>query len=329
MKQIQYKTFGPPARVAQCVEVPDVGAPTAWEVVVDVEAFPINPADLAMLAGQYGKLPKLPSTIGMEAVGRVAQSGESVTDLADGDRVVILANDNWAERRKVPAAAVHKVSGEGDPTRFAMLKVNPATAMLILRDFVELKRGDWIIQTAPLSAVGRCVMQIAKARGIRSVNIVRRPEARAEVAAVGGDCAIEVDGNLASSVREAVSGAPIRMAIDAVGGPEVSLLAECLSEGGCIVNYGMLSGEPIEIAPEQTIFRGIRVEGFWVSRVLNRLSLQERHELFSSLADLVESGSLKMPVDSTYRMDQIGEALARAEQGGRTGKVLISLGGGD
>lgn len=326
MKRVEYSTFGPPSRVARLVDAPDVGAPSAWEVVVDVEAFPINPADLAMLAGQYGKLPKLPATIGMEGVGRVAQVGASVADLAEGDRVVILANDNWAERRKAPAAALHKAPPGVDVAQLAMLKVNPATAALLLKDFVDVRPGEWVLQTAPLSGVGRCVMQIARARGLRTVNVVRNADARPAAIAAGADAAVEAGPGLADRVREAVAGAPVRLALDAVAGPGVQHLAEALAEGGQVVNYGMLSGEPISLTPEQTIFRGVRVQGFWVSRVLNRLSLPERRGLFDELCGMLASGALKMPVDSTFPLGQINEALRRAEQHGRSGKVIVTVG---
>ena len=78
MKQVVYEKFGPPSTVAKCVEAPDPQAPSAWEVIVAVDAFPINPADLAMMYGQYGILNKPPSTIGMEAVGTVVEKGKSV-----------------------------------------------------------------------------------------------------------------------------------------------------------------------------------------------------------------------------------------------------------
>ncbi len=102
MKQIQFTAFGQPSNVARLIEVAELTPPSAWEVVVDIEAFPINVSDLATLSGHYGTLPHLPSTIGMEAVGRVSQCGSSVSDLVPGDRVILLANNNWSERRKVP-----------------------------------------------------------------------------------------------------------------------------------------------------------------------------------------------------------------------------------
>ena len=325
MKQIRFTSFGQPSAVAKCVEVPDVGPPSAWEVIVEVEAFPINPADLAMLSGRYGKLPKLPATIGMEAVGRVAICGTAVKDLAVGDRVVILANNNWAERRKVPIAAVHKVPCDGDVTQYAMMKVNPATAYMLLNRFQQLSENDWIIQTAPLSSVGQCVMQIAKAMKLRTINVVRRADTKPEVVSLGGDLAIEDGPDLAQRVRTAIGHHPLRLALDAVAGAGVQRLAECLSEGGQIINYGMLSTEHCLLSPEQSIFRGISLVGFWLSNILNRLTLPERTSLYSAISDLIGTNQLKMAIDSQFSLHDIAEALRRAEQGGRSGKVIVSV----
>lgn len=325
MKQVQFSAFGPPSQVARCVDVADVGRPAAWEVVVKVDAFPINPADLAMLAGRYGKLPRLPAQIGMEACGHIVEKGKDVVELEIGDRVVIIANNNWAQRRRVPANAVHKVPADGSPVPYSMLKVNPATAQLLLTRFTKLNPQDWIIQNAPLSSVGRCVMQIAKSFKLRTVNVVRRPESITEVIACGGDVAIVDSDDLSQQVRNSVGNRPILLALDAVAGPGVQRLADCLSDGGQIINYGMLSGMPCEVRADQTIFRKISLQGFWVSNVLNSLTLDERRTIFSHLSELISTGKLIMPVDSTFPLSNLEEALRRAEQGGRTGKVIVEV----
>jgi mitochondrial enoyl-[acyl-carrier protein] reductase / trans-2-enoyl-CoA reductase len=326
MKQIQFTTFGQPSTVAKCVETPDIGSPSAWEVTVDIEAFPINVADLAILSGNYGTLPKLPSTIGMEAVGRIAECGSAVKHLVVGDRVVLLANNNWAERRKVPVATVHKVSPTADMTQLSLLKVNPATAYLLLENFAKLEPGDWIIQTAPLSSVGQCIVQIAKAKGLKTINVVRREENEPAVKALGGDIVLVDGADLAERVRAVIGHESIRLALDAVAGAGVQRLAECLTEGGEIINYGMLSTESCTLTPEQTIFRGITLRGFWLSKYLNRMSQKDRSTLFDTLSEMVESGKLKIGIDSCFAIEDIDKALRRAEQGGRNGKVIVLTG---
>ena len=324
MKQIQFAAFGQPSQVARLIDVPELAPPSAWEVVVDIEAFPINVSDLATLSGQYGTLPSLPATIGNEAIGRVSQCGTSVRDLAPGDRVVLLANNNWSERRKVPLATVHKVDAAADPLQMAMLKVNPATAFMLLKDFQQLMEGDWIIQTAPLSSVGQCVMQIAKGMGVRTINVVRRLETTIKILSLGGSVIVEDGPELGKRVAELIGNDPVRLALDAVAGAGVNRLAECLIEGSTIVNYGMLSTEACVLGAEHTIFRNICLRGFWLSKLLSRMPQGKRVELLDTLGHMVASGKLHMEVDSLFPMTEIQAALQRAEQGGRNGKVMVT-----
>jgi mitochondrial enoyl-[acyl-carrier protein] reductase / trans-2-enoyl-CoA reductase len=323
MKQVKFNAFGPPFAVAACLEGPDVGDPSSWEVIVNVELFPINVADLAMLAGDYGTLPQLPATIGMEAVGTVAQCGEAVQGLEVGDRVVILANNNWSERRKVALTAVHKVPRDIDIAQLSLLKVNPATAYMLLNHFVKLEPGDWVVQSAPLSGVGQSILQLAKAQGIKTINVIHRPELKDQVLELGGDVVIEDSADLGERVRAATGLNSIRLALDAVAGPGIQRLADCLSDGAQIINYGMLSGESCVLAPEQTIFRGITLKGFWLSKLLNRMSNKERNELFGKLSHLIADQQLKIEIDSYYPLTDIRSALQRATERGRQGKVLV------
>ncbi len=323
MKQVKFNTFGPPFAVASCVDGADVGDPSPWEVIVNVEVFPINVADLAMLAGDYGTLPQLPASIGMEAVGTVSQCGDAVQALEEGDRVVILANNNWAERRKVTLNAVQKVPKDIDVAQLSLLKVNPTTAYMLLNDFVALEPGDWIIQSAPLSSVGQSVLQLAQSRGIKTVNVIHRPELKERVMERGGDVVMEDGPDLSQRVQALIGLAPISLALDAVAGPGTQHLADCLSDGGRIINYGMLSGESCVLAPEHIIFRGISLEGFWLSKIVNRMSHQDRNDLFGQLTQLIANQKLNIEIDSYYPMSDLKSAIQRAMERGRQGKVLV------
>ena len=75
MKAVQVVAFGRPAEAVRLNEVPDVGSPGPNEVVVAVEAAPINNSDFMIIAGRYGYLPTPPATLGIEGVGRVIAAG--------------------------------------------------------------------------------------------------------------------------------------------------------------------------------------------------------------------------------------------------------------
>src|ERR1700757_3432926 len=130
MKRIDLTAYGTPQEVASCVEVPDVGAPGPGEVVFDVLAFPINPADVSFCRGSYRLRPPLPATPGAEGVGRVAAIGAGVTQVKPGDLVINMQRENWAQRRRVRAEDVIPIPPELDLAQAAMLRINPPTALL-------------------------------------------------------------------------------------------------------------------------------------------------------------------------------------------------------
>ncbi len=323
MKIVQQFDFGSPGKVVRCVEAADPGPPGDDEVVVEIEAFPINPADVLTLTGGYATRPALPSTLGAEGVGRVTAAGAAVETLSVGDRVIPLDRDNWVQAKKLPAAKAIKVP-EADVLQLAMLKVNPATALLMLKGYVELAAGDTVIQDAANSGVGLSLIRLAKARGIATVNVVRREALIAPLRDQGADHVVVDGDDLAERVEAATGGAPIKLAIDAVAGSAVMRLADCLAEGGTVVNYGLLSGDPCMLRADQTVFKGITLTGFWLSKELPRRSGAELIALYGELAGMVASGDLHVPVAATYPIERIAEAVEHAAQEGRDGKVLVT-----
>jgi NADPH:quinone reductase-like Zn-dependent oxidoreductase len=323
MKQVQFTAFGTPHEVAACVEVPDVGAPGPDEVVIEVEAFPINPADLLTISGGYAVRPKLPATLGAECVGRIGAVGADVQLLAAGDRVINLGRDNWCQRRRVPAAQALAVPADADVLQLAMLKVNPATSLLMLRNYAALQRGDWVIQDAANSGVGTNLIRLAKADGIRTVNVVRRSALREPLQVIGANVVLVDGDDLAARVQGATGGASIRLAIDAIGGAMVLRLADCLAEGGTVVNYGLLSGQPCQLGAHHTIFKGITLTGFWLQKALTAMARPDVEALYADLAARVADGTLRVEVEATYPIEEIKAALAHAERAGRAGKILV------
>ncbi len=166
MKQVLIESYGTPWEVARCAEVPDVGAPAADEVVFDVLAFPINPADMGFCRGTYRLRPPLPATPGAECVGRVTAVGAQVKHLKPGDLVINLQRENWAQKRKVKGDDAIPLPAGIDLKQAAMVRINPPTAALMLSDFVDLKGGDWVIQNVANSAVGRLLIVLAHQRGL-------------------------------------------------------------------------------------------------------------------------------------------------------------------
>jgi len=326
MLAAQVSAFGRPDEVIELIEQADPGEPGAGEVVVDTELFPINPADLLNLEGRYGATPPpLPMIPGAEGVGRIAKVGAGVSHVKPGDRVLLPGPGTWRARIRASAKAVFALPEGVDPKQLAMLRVNPPTAWLMLHEFVAPKPGQWVIQNAANSGVGQCLIRLAREAGMKTVNVVRRAELADDLRAFGADVVLSDGPDLDARVRAEIGDGALPLAIDAVGGSATQRLARCLSEGGTVVNYGVLSGEPCMLDGRETVFRDISLRGFWLRRWFMQTPPDRIAAVYRELAARLADGRLAVEVEAVYPVKHIKEALAHAARGGRAGKILVSF----
>jgi mitochondrial enoyl-[acyl-carrier protein] reductase / trans-2-enoyl-CoA reductase len=324
MKKAEYNARGPVPQ--DVIDVVDMTLPAldAAQVLIEVLAAPINPSDVLTLTGEYGMLPPLPAVGGNEGVGRVVGLGADVDATWSGRTVLLpVGCGTWRTHVIAEAKGLIPLPDGVDVQQLAMLAINPPTALLMLSEFVALQPGDWVIQNAANSAVGSYLIGMAKARGLHCVNVVRRESAVESVKAAGGEVVL-VDGEkLAKRVAEATGSAAIRLGIDAVGGPATDSLARCLAPGATLLNYGAMSGEPCHISPAAFVFRDIMLRGFWLSQWFRTATPQRRAEVFSEIGKLIATGKLRAPVQATYPLRDIKQAVAAAAAGERDGKILL------
>jgi NADPH:quinone reductase-like Zn-dependent oxidoreductase len=321
--------FGDPATVVVLVAEPELHAGRD-ELLVALEAAPVHPSDLHLIRGFYGVHPELPAPLGAEGVGRVVEVGPGANQDLAGRRVVIrptYEHGTWADQAVVAGHNVLAVSDHADALQLAMIGVNPLTALLLLRLHVRLSRGDWVAQTGANSAVGQYVIKLAKLAGVRTLNLVRRETAAAQVAAAGGDRIIVVHDDLPEQLERALEGQQLALVLDSLGGPAVAELAHLLRFGGKVVSFGALGGQPTALSiRHDLIYRHISHHGFWTFNWLRQASREDVCGRYREIAGLVTSGELTVEIDQTYPLEQYAEALNHAEQYQRSGKVLFILG---
>jgi NADPH:quinone reductase-like Zn-dependent oxidoreductase len=298
----------------------------AGQVRVGMLAMAVNPADLLQLDGRYGLRPPLPYVAGLEGVGVVLETAPDVSDLAPGARVLPLAAGGfWADERVLHRRALVPLDAATDALQQAMLCANPATAWVLLRHMAALQPGDWVLQNAANSAVGQCVRQLAPALGLRVLNIVRRAGAVPPEAA--GDPAWVVDPEADAAALKAGlsrargSAAPGRaaLALDALGGRATGALAAALDDGGTVVVYGLMSGEPSALPAHDLVFRG-----FWLARwFADPANRTHAKGLYPALAAQLAAGALRVSVGAVHDLADAAAAVQAAAQPARAGKVLL------
>ena len=220
MRAVQLTAFGNPVDGLEYVQIPEPDAPGPNQVLIGVEFSPINQNDLLVAQGIYAYRPPLPTVIGNEGVGRVLAIGPGVESVKVGDRVLApLSSFTWRERMVISAVDLSTLPSDADPQQLAMLAINPPTAALLLSEYIDLKPGEWVVQNAANSGVGRWVIAFAKTRGLKTVNIVRRPELVAELEAIGGDVVVVDSPDVSERIKTAVGQAELRLALDGISGP--------------------------------------------------------------------------------------------------------------
>lgn len=321
-----HDTFGDPRQVLHVVDAPSE-APASGELVVRMEAAAMHIADLRTIQGADGFRYPLPRTPGYEGVGRVVRVGEGVTAFREGDRVFpALASGTFRDEVRCRAEACMPAP-EGDAAQLSLLTVNGPTAWVLLEDFTQLRAGDWIVQNAANSSCGRYVIQLARSRGLRTVNVVRRAEMIDELTSLGGDVVLLDGPDLAARVGAAVDGAPVVLGIDAVAGSATQRIAECLAPDAPLVCYGAMSNERCEIDFYLMFRQGISLHGISFIRQLRRRSTDEILAIYAGLAGRMARGELVARIAGIYPLERIVDACDRAAMTGqeRDGKVIITF----
>lgn len=321
MRAVVHHQFGEPADVLGVEEV-ETPTPGPGEVRLRVTLSPIHNHDLWTIRGTYGFTPELPARAGTEAVGVVDAVGEGVS-LEIGQRVATGGTFGvWSKYVVAPAAGLIPVADALSDEVASQLVAMPFSAISLLHS-LDLKPGDWIVQNTANGAVGRMVAQIAKARGIHVIGLVRRESAVAELAEQGIDNVVSTDADdWRDKALALADGAKIVAGVDSVGGPAAGQVLSLLSENGTLVIFGSMGAGKLELGAGDLIFRQATVKGFWGSVVSKTMDAETRGALFAELSRYLADGTVTLPVAATFGLDDIVDAVT-ASDSPRVGKVLL------
>jgi NADPH:quinone reductase-like Zn-dependent oxidoreductase len=322
MRAVVHETFAEPADVLTVAERP-VPQPAAGQVLVRTVLSPIHNHDLWTVRGTYGFKPELPAKSGTEALGVVEALGEGVTNLTVGQRVAGGTFGVWAEYYVADAAGLIPVPEAMTDESAAQLVSMPFSAISLLHS-LDLHEGDWLIQNAANGAVGRMVAQLAAARGINVVGLVRRAAGVDELREQGIERIVATDAeDWQDQVTAITGGAPIVAGVESVGGKAAADIVSTLGENGTLVVFGAMASPTMEIPSGVVIFKQVTVKGFWGSVVSKTMPSDTKQQLFGELIQRVLDGSLTLPVAETFVFEDVRDAVRASDTAGRVGKVLL------
>ena len=319
--KVEFKMLGKPEKQLYVTEYNIKENLKFNEILIEVIFFPVNPADLLLVEGRYATPPSsFPASIGAECIAKVIKIGKKVKSFNMGDIVIPLTRNNWAQIIKVQENNLIKVNNNINLLQASMLKVNPATAYLMLNNYVKLSVGDKVLQNASNSGVGSYIIQLAKYYKIKTYNLVRRKELINKLKKLGAYKVI-LDNNKFKSKNTL----GVKLFIDAIGGNKVNKWSAHIENHGTIINYGLLSGKNIEIDSHKIIFKNISLKGFWLSLWLERMSYKDKTNLYNHLTELIIKNILYTKVDKIYHVKDIKKAVSKANKFRRNGKIIVGF----
>ena len=320
-QKLIYTKRGNPRNLVDLVEENiDTSAIGDNEVLVNMLATPINPSDINQIEGTYMTLPQMPATPGNEFVGEVLETGCNVSGLLPGDRVIaaVPGLGTWRSHFFASQSHLQKVS-KSLPIHFAaMLLVNPCTAYRMLQDFVPLKVGDTLIQNAANSAVGQMVIQMAKYKGVNTINVIRErrdfsvtQQLLEDLGAtvVLSDKQVRLPKEKASVIGKY---GHAKLALNGVGGKSANDLSAYLEAKGTVVTYGAMSKEPNVIPAGKLIFMDLRYVGYWNTRWLEEKGRSpEYYKMIENISNMAIDRRIVAPVIEQFRLESYKQAIQR------------------
>lgn len=329
---ITYNNYGYPPRVLQRQEVP-LKAVGPNDVLVKFLAAPIHPSDLNMIQGQYDTEVAPPAVGGSEGVARVEAVGDKVAGkLSVGDHVVPAR----------PGLGTWRTHGVFSSTDFFKLPknnlsvpyqstcfVNPGTALRLLEDFETLKSGDTLLVNGATGSVGQCLVQMANARGIKTISVLRSrakfEDAVDHLKNIGSYIAVSEDYTKGAAFKNLISDLPApKLALNAVGGTAATELIRHLGENGTLVTYGGMSRKPIQVPTSSLIFKNVNMRGFWLTKWVEKNGAEAAENMLKQIIQMEEQNQLKMFLE-TWNFDKFESALQAQFEPYKDRKIVLTM----
>ena len=330
MRAIVVEAFGPPERL-RLAEVP-APVPGPDEILVAVQAAPVNYVDLLVTAGTYQFRPSLPFIPGKGPAGIVAALGEGVTGFAVGDPVLAMAEEGgYAEAVAVSAGQCYRLPEGMAFAEAAALSLVYDTAWFALRERARLAAGETVLVLGASGGVGHAAVQLARALGAVVIAGISRPERAAAARAAGAGVIIDLSReNLRETLREevyaATGGRGADIVIDPLGGTVFEAALRALAWRGRLVVIGFAAGYIPTLKTNYLLLKNIEVSGLQVSDYRKRRPEQVAHA-YAEIFDFYRRGEISPASTTVFPLARAGEALTALRDRRIAGRAVLCPGG--
>jgi NADPH:quinone reductase len=327
MRAVLVREFGPLEQMA----VEEVPEPTLGpgEVLIDVQAAPVNYVDLLTARGEYQFRPALPYIPGKGPAGIVRAVDGAVSGLSPGDRVLAMAEyGGYAQTVAVGHRQVYTLPGSISFADAAAMAVAFDTAWMALRDRARLQPGESVLVLGATGAVGGAAVQLAKAMGAALVLAgVSSPDRWAGAAEAGADACVDLSrADLANSLRDqvrlATDGAGVDVVIDPVGGDAFDGAVRSLAWRGRLVIVGFAAGRIPVLKMNYPLLKNIEISGLQISDYRKRAP-DSMAECFRQLFRLVDERRIRPPRHTTVPLTDWRAALEAVQSRRAQSRIVL------
>ena len=320
MKAVQFATTGEP-EVLETVDVPKP-EPGPEDVLIRVSAIGVNYAEVGRRRGSFPLPPgvSLPYVPGFECAGTIELTGASVTSVAAGDRVLARGYaSTYAEYVAVPYTSVYRIPDALPFANASGIAGMYSTAWQNIVNRGAVQPGETVLIQACASGVGIANVQVAKYRGATVIGTASTDEKLEWARGYGVDHTINYETHdFVDEVRRLTDGKGVPIVVDGVGGDTFLRGLKCLSPDGRMVVYGVASGQrTATVTLPELWFTNLTVMGAGSASVMR--------EEFDRIIGLVADGTLKVPVDRTWPLEQAAEAHRYLEARKVHGKLVLTV----
>ena len=305
------------------------------QVKVGIVLRPINPADIFSLMAVYpGFNASAPDAVpGLEGVGVVLESASE--KVPKGAKVIGRpftsvegGQGTWQSEIVASEDDVFVIPPEAglDDTTLAQFYVNPVTAYGMIAD-LDIPKGEYLLQTGAGSVLGRQVIQMAKNKGIKTINVVRREALVAELKALDADAEVivaETAEAIAEQVGKITGGKGAYGAIECVGGEVTKGVVSSVRNNGIVFLYGAMGGLEISAGIPDILFRGVTVKGWWLVNYMGGKTVAQKDEVCAEILKLMSDGVVTPYSGKVFQLADVQAAIGEATKAARGGKVFLS-----
>ena len=320
MKAVRIHEFGGP-EVLKIEDIPAVEVKKN-QVLVKLDSTGVNFADVLRRQGKYPG-PDLPCTLGLEGSGTIIELGEGVSGLTIGQKAMVLGPQCHAEMVSVNKHFVFpfddsKLSTEisgGMPLTFL-------TAYHLLNSRGRLEKDHTVLIHSGASGVGTIAIQMAKNIGATVISTASTKEKMDLCESLGADTVINYStDDFQENINELTDGTGVDLVLDAVGGPNLEKSLNCVKPYGTLISYGNASGTMANIPSSDSTSLNRTIIGFSMGR--SPIGTLDHQTAMAEILTEVYSGKLKLIVDQTLPLSQVGTAHDHLFGRQSKGKVIL------